>query len=164
MSMEISKLKLSQFNRDTGTKNLPYLLSTRITHTTFQVHTCKLVILPLEPIGSAKPKLSQESDILRFRKDVEQPLALTCPAQGSPLPAFRLVVCNDVSFCRAYWYSQAQALPKVGLSTILRGSQRTNISALPSTGISDPIIQVRHKDSPSITLQSQLGLPSLNSL
>ena len=67
-------------------------------------------------------------------------------------------------FFRANWYSQAQALPKVGLSTILRGSKRTNISALPSTGLSNPIIQVRHKDSPLITLQSQLGLPSLNFL
>lgn len=119
------------------------MLSTRVTHTRFQVHTSKLVVPPSEPIGSAKPKLSQESDILRFRKDVDEPLALLCPAQGSPLPAFRLVACNNVSFCRTYRYSQAQALPKVGFSTILRGPKRTNISALPGTGVSYPIIQVR---------------------
>ena len=47
--------------------------------------------LELEPIGSSKPKLSTLSDITRFQKKLSEGLALTCPAQGSPVPAFRLV-------------------------------------------------------------------------
>ena len=47
--------------------------------------------LETEPIGSSKPKLSTLSDITRFQKKLSEGLALTCPAQGSPVPAFRLV-------------------------------------------------------------------------
>ena len=131
----------------------PYQLSMHMDHPYQPLDVCMSMsvnVPPLEPIGSAKPKLSQESDILRFKKNVEEPLALLCPAQGSPLPAFRLVVLQSCHFFRANWYSQAQAVPKVGLSTILRGSERTNISALPSTGFSDPIIQVGHNTRPPI--------------
>ena len=71
----------------------PYQLSMHMDHPYQPLDVCMSVnVPPLEPIGSAKPKLSQESDILRFKKNVEEPLALLCPAQGSPLPAFRLVV------------------------------------------------------------------------
>ena len=65
-------------------------------------------------------------------------------------PPLGWLFCSLVNFFRANWYSQAQAVPKVGLSTILRGSERTNISALPSTGFSDPIIQVGHNTRPPI--------------
>ena len=63
-------------------------------------------------------------------------------------PPLGWLFCSLLSFFRANWYSQAQAVPKVGLSTILRGSERTNISALPSTGFPDPFIQVGHNTRP----------------
>ena len=43
----------------------------------------------IEPIGGTKPKFSQESDYSRFTKRSGQQLSLLCPAQGSPIPAFR---------------------------------------------------------------------------
>ena len=76
-----------------------YQLSMHMDHPYQPLDVCMSVnVPPLEPIGSAKPKLSQESDILRFKKNVEEPLALLCPAQGSPLPAFRLVVLQSCQF------------------------------------------------------------------
>ena len=45
----------------------------------------------VEPIGSAKPKFASKLDSLTFTKYLSNGIALTCPAQGSPIPAFRLV-------------------------------------------------------------------------
>ena len=44
-----------------------------------------------EPIGGAKPKFSSAIDGLIVRYALRQFIALTCPAQGFPLPGFRLV-------------------------------------------------------------------------
>lgn len=44
-----------------------------------------------EPIGGAKPKFSSATDGLIVRYALRQSIALTCPAQGFPLPGFRLV-------------------------------------------------------------------------
>jgi len=44
-----------------------------------------------EPIGSAAPKFSQETKSLSFVRPVGVTLSLLCAAQGSPLPAYRLV-------------------------------------------------------------------------
>ncbi len=43
-----------------------------------------------EPIGGSKPKFSQESESLTFTKSSGGKLALLCPAQGSPIPSYRL--------------------------------------------------------------------------
>ena len=44
----------------------------------------------LEPIGGAIPKFSSDSKSLgTFEKQFGEPLALLCPAQASPLPAYR---------------------------------------------------------------------------
>ncbi len=42
-----------------------------------------------EPIGSAKPKFSSKMESVSFREMEGNALALLCPAQGTPLPAFR---------------------------------------------------------------------------
>ena len=44
-----------------------------------------------EPIGGAKPKFSSAIDGLIVGYALRQFIALTCPAQGFPLPGFRLV-------------------------------------------------------------------------
>ena len=44
----------------------------------------------VDPIGGSKPKFSLETKSLTFVKDAKSSIALSCPAQGSPLPAFRL--------------------------------------------------------------------------
>ena len=54
--------------------------------------TCRLNIvydLLIEPIGGTKPKFSQESELSQFTKRSGHQLSLLCPAQGSPVPAFR---------------------------------------------------------------------------
>ena len=45
----------------------------------------------LEPIGSAAPKFNVKDKINAFIGKSHSKLALLCPAQGSPIPAFRLV-------------------------------------------------------------------------
>ena len=55
---------------------------------------CSLVIF-LEPIGTAKPKLSQKSDFQRFSEVLNEAISLLCPAQASPTPSFRLVIVRD---------------------------------------------------------------------
>ena len=42
-----------------------------------------------EPIGSTKPKFASKLDLQAFKEVAGSPMALTCPAQGSPVPAFR---------------------------------------------------------------------------
>ena len=42
-----------------------------------------------EPVGSAPPKFSQETETLTFKRRAGTPLALLCLAQASPLPTFR---------------------------------------------------------------------------
>ena len=44
----------------------------------------------LEPIGGAKPKFSQILNGVQILHDSNSAISLSCPAQGFPLPAFRL--------------------------------------------------------------------------
>ena len=48
----------------------------------------------LEPIGSAAPKFNVKDKINAFIGKAHSKFALLCPAQGSPIPAFRLVFCS----------------------------------------------------------------------
>ena len=51
----------------------------------------KFAVLSLEPIGGAKPKFSLVTKVLHLEHEMGKSIALSCPAQGFPLPAFRLV-------------------------------------------------------------------------
>ena len=44
----------------------------------------------LEPIGGAGPKFAHESKGSILVKELSQAISLSCPAQGFPVPAFRL--------------------------------------------------------------------------
>ena len=48
------------------------------------------VPLKTEPIGGSKPQLSEDSNLKRIVRNREDSMALICPAQGHPIPAFRL--------------------------------------------------------------------------
>ena len=83
-------------------------------------HICLLSYI-LEPIGMSVPKFSTSSDTLgSFKVDFGQETSLLCPAQGKPIPAFRLVMASLLyfDFCRAYWISQAKVCFKVGFFDI----------------------------------------------
>ena len=45
----------------------------------------------LEPVGGSPPKFSLETKTLTMERVSEDPLSLSCPAQGSPVPAYRFV-------------------------------------------------------------------------
>ena len=45
----------------------------------------------LEPVGGSPPKFTLETKTLTMERVSEDPLSLSCPAQGSPVPAYRLV-------------------------------------------------------------------------
>ena len=42
-----------------------------------------------EPIGSAKPQLSGDLNLKGLARSEAEAVAMTCPAQGAPTPAFR---------------------------------------------------------------------------
>ncbi len=44
---------------------------------------------PPEPVGSAAPKFASKINSLSFQEVAARGLALSCPAQGSPIPSFR---------------------------------------------------------------------------
>ena len=65
----------------------------------------------LEPIGGAKPKFSMDTISLHLVRTVGESLSLACPAQGYPLPAFRLVAKIFIlGNFRAYRGSKAKVL------------------------------------------------------
>ena len=45
-----------------------------------------------EPVGGSLPKFSGEFDGFTMKKAATEPFSLSCPAQGSPVPSYRLVV------------------------------------------------------------------------
>ena len=45
----------------------------------------------LEPVGGSPPKFTMETKTLTMDRVSQDPLSLSCPAQGSPVPAFRSV-------------------------------------------------------------------------
>ena len=67
-----------------------------------------------EPIGGAKPKFSLSTEGLILTRAALSPISLQCPAQGFPLPAFRLVnsvvKCLNFQIIRTHWWSKAKVL------------------------------------------------------
>jgi hypothetical protein len=55
------------------------------------VKQTSLTIGVLEPIGSTKPKFSEDVNSKSINRVEGSAVTLVCPAQGSPMPAFRLV-------------------------------------------------------------------------
>lgn len=49
----------------------------------------------LEPIGGSAPKFSLETKITSLVRGTGKELALSCPAQGSPIPTYR---CDDLTY------------------------------------------------------------------
>ena len=65
----------------------------------------------LEPIGGSAPKFSAESTISNLIRHRLSSLALSCPAQGSPVPSFRSVyVWLTLTIARTHWKLSAQVL------------------------------------------------------
>lgn len=46
----------------------------------------------LEPIGGSKPQFSEDSNLKRISRVETEAMALLCPAQGYPQPAFRSII------------------------------------------------------------------------
>ena len=66
--------------------------SSRASHSTISL--VFLFLLFLEPIGGSIPKFSGITHLTGLLGKSSQPLTITCPAQGSPVPSFRCVVLN----------------------------------------------------------------------
>ena len=86
-SCSLSRKSFAYFSAD--------LSGTGITITFIQVILLKIqekqyTFLFAEPIGSSIPKFSSKLNLVAFEEKVDQSVALTCPAQGAPLPSFRL--------------------------------------------------------------------------
>jgi len=56
-------------------------------------YSLQLILNPYsEPIGGSIPKFSTENDGSKLVRGFMSSIALTCPAQGYPLPGFRFVL------------------------------------------------------------------------
>ena len=65
----------------------------------------------LEPIGGSSPKFSAESSISNLIRDQARSLAMSCPAQASPVPSFRSVSLSmRHSLFRTHWELAAKVL------------------------------------------------------
>ena len=60
-----------------------------------------------EPVGGSAPKFSAEMSGLNLDRSSDQPFSFTCPAQGSPVPAFRSVT-YGINFSRASRWISSQ--------------------------------------------------------
>ena len=71
-----------------------------------------LIIKPsLEPIGGSSPKFSAESSISNLIRVQARSLAMSCPAQASPVPSFRSVsIVTLFSLFRTHWKLSSQVL------------------------------------------------------
>ena len=99
----------------------------------------------IEPIGSAKPKFSSILKSSSIEMTAESPLALTCPAQGSPLPAFRYFNYNLVFLhfvCRTHWQCQAKVLQHTEPLRFPKGGVSKRSSNLSSSRIAYSGVQV----------------------
>ena len=50
-----------------------------------------LISLCSEPIGSSKPKFSEDVSLKGLNRKESNAVTLVCPSQGFPLPSFRFV-------------------------------------------------------------------------
>ena len=51
-----------------------------------------IIVPSLEPIGSSKPKFSEDINSKGITREQSKETTLVCPAQSFPLPSFRLVL------------------------------------------------------------------------
>ena len=72
------------------------------------------VFIITEPIGGSAPKFSMDSEGFIRTKPASQPFSLSCPAQGSPVPSYRLIS----FFLLIYWTWQLNGCPTVLGSTL----------------------------------------------
>lgn len=88
MVLPSGELQIRNVNKEDGKKTYQCRTKHRLTgETKLSATAGKLVIT--EPVGSAIPKFSSKSNLAAYQENALQTLALTCPAQGSPLPSFR---------------------------------------------------------------------------
>ena len=106
----------------------------------------------LEPIGLSKPKFSTILDSSAFKKKLGLGIALTCPAQGVPIPSFRyckinnLVLTSTFSFlCRACWVSKAQIFLNCWIFWFYEKRRNWSCINMPRTGITNTFFQVNFK-------------------
>ena len=61
-----------------------------------------------EPVGGSAPKFSSDTKTSGIERRVLNPLSLRCPAQGSPIPAFRFASYDKACIHRACWWISTQ--------------------------------------------------------
>ena len=87
----------------------------------------------LEPIGGAGPKFAHESKGSILVKELSQAISLSCPAQGFPVPAFRLDFAKFWSykrFLKLFTEPIGGAKPKFSLFTDSIQLTRTEESSI----------------------------------
>ena len=119
--------------------------SSRITHSNISVSTDFIDSMKhfLEPIGGSKPKFSINSDSQSFTHAKSESLSLSCPAQGSPIPTFRLVLIFIVcEMFRAHWRIKTKVCSDNRNPLLFLFTIRELQCHLSSSGIAHSIISV----------------------
>ena len=102
-------------NSHIGSKFCNHLPSSRAPTSFIQVlktWKSRIIFFSIEPIGLTKPKFSSIVYSSAFIKSLSQSFAITCPAQGLPLPSFRYLRLESLKlfkfFHRTYWINQTE--------------------------------------------------------
>ena len=91
--------------------------------------------LSLEPVGGSAPKFSALASSSTVAMPSKLPFSLSCPAQGSPVPAYRFVVCQEYH-CRACWRVSSQILGGTNNQRTCKGFQSSLQPLLSSSRVS----------------------------
>ena len=78
----------------------------------------------LEPVGGSSPKFSTDVTRSDVQRSAFASLSLSCPAQGSPVPAFRLLLSQN------QWVAQSQNSPHQTKPPVFPPSSESFLSVL----------------------------------
>ena len=127
----------------------------------FRFISCQKYFLS-EPVGGSPPKFTLETKTLTMERVSEDPLSLSCPAQGSPVPAYRLVPLS-FPFSEPIGGSAPKFTLDSKLSLVERKFAHPLTLVCPAQGSPVPSYRYLHltsTNSSTAFLRSVLGRPS----
>ena len=125
--------------------------------TNIQDHYIVIIHHDLEPIGGSAPIFSLGLKSSTVEKPSSLPFSLSCPAQGFPVPSFRLDNCYDIN-----WYSDTLMLAKGAhcrtgwkCKYILQIPEPIGGSPPKASSNVDPVVMVLHQSEQSLACPVQ---------
>ena len=108
----------------------------------------------LEPISGSSPKFSTETKISSLLRVEKEPLELTCPAQGSPVPNFRSIY-YILIFCKARFIRIVHAIINGNIKFIAQYLEPLSGSSPKMSNLIPPVIIMELDQVASLTCPVQ---------